>query len=185
MTSRRLLTSVANGIAAAFESRNNDVDGWWAPGLLLGALDDEDYQIDLRSGEASPRMRDELGQLGSAWARYFRWSLERHGLREELVREATLSLSFDRTETKKSRFPDAVEVPLHVSVSLRDDRGRLYTATVDSSCGRLEDFRNPNPYRRPMRSVSRSGDPGRIDGRIAWRIQRAEMEAQVTLNGAE
>ena len=176
MASRRLLTSVANGTAAAFGSRNNDVDGWWAPGLLLDALDEkaDDYRVDLITGTSLPPLEDELHDLGSAWARYFRWSLDRHGIRPDIVREGTLSLSFDRTRRTRSGFPGADEVPFQITVALTDDRGRQYAATVNSSCGRLEDFRDPNPYQRPMRSTSRTGDPGRIGQRLTWRAELAE-----------
>ena len=99
MSSRRHLASVADGTARAFASRNNDVDGWWALGLLLDAVppDDPDYQIDLVAGRATPETSMGLGSLGDAWGRYLRWSLDRHRLPIGVVRSAVLTLnSIDR-----------------------------------------------------------------------------------------
>jgi hypothetical protein len=81
VTSRRHLASVAEGTVRAFAARNNDVEGWWALGLLLDALpsDEPVYRIDLLTGEAAPVLgRTELDVLGDAWAEYFRWSVDRH-----------------------------------------------------------------------------------------------------------
>lgn len=174
MGSRRHLTSVAFGTANSFVSRNNDVDGWWAIGQLLAELapSDQGYRIDLLSGKAHPPIDERgLGGLGSAWARYLRWSLAQHGLSLDLVKRAELTLQFDRTVEVRSRFPGGLERPFRCIVEIQDDRDRPYIGKAVGQCGRLDDFPDPTPYRRPMRSGG-PHDPVRILQRLAQSTRR-------------
>jgi hypothetical protein len=166
MGSRRHLASVAYGTAHAFESRTNDVNGWWALPLLLEELPvGEDYRLDLLTGEAVPTMRHAgLAALGSAWARYFHWSLERHGLTRSQVTEATLRAVFDETSEVQSWIPDGVpDHPHRVVVQIRDDRGRVHESIAEGHCSRIRD--HSDPVHRPIRSGG-PRDPGRIGQRI-------------------
>jgi hypothetical protein len=55
MGQSRRLASVADGTARAFAGRNNDLDGWWAAGLLLEALPNGVYyMLDLLAGSSEP-----------------------------------------------------------------------------------------------------------------------------------
>jgi hypothetical protein len=146
---------VARGTAQSFASRNNDVDGWWAIGLLLAELGtgDEAYRIDLVSGGAVPVINEPgLAALGPAWAHYLQWSLAQHGLDLAQVDQAGLTLLFDRTAEVQSRFPGGPDRPFRCTVEIRDDRGRLHTGSAEGHSGRLDDFPDPMPHRRPMRS---------------------------------
>jgi hypothetical protein len=167
MTSRRLLTSVAEGLARSFASRNNDVEGWWALGLLLAAVPpaDPDYRVDLLSGQATPALEgSELSELGDAWARYLRWSIQRHGLTIDAVRDATLTVRFDRSSEVKSPFPGGPDRSFVCIVTIEDDRGRRHERLVVGHCGRLSDFVDPSPYLRPRRSAG-PHEPGRVSKR--------------------
>jgi len=167
MGSRRHLASVAEGVARAFAMRNNDVDGWWALGLLLAAVPpgDPDYRVDLLTGAAAPVVGNELGALGDAWARYLRWSLQRHGIQHGAVRSAELQVRFNRLDAVTSWIPGGRDYPFKCTVVIEDDRGRRYQRAVEGHCSRPDDFVDPNPNLRPRRSVSRH-DPGRVSDRI-------------------
>lgn len=169
MGSRRHLMSVALGTAQSFASRNNDVDGWWAIGQLLAELGtvDQAYRIDLLTGEAAPVIRERgLGALGSAWANYLRWSLAQHGLSLAQIERAGLTLQFDRTTEVQSRFPGGPDRPFRCTVEIQDDRGRLHIGSAEGHSGRLDDFPDATPYRRPMRSAG-PHDPVRVLQRVA------------------
>jgi len=114
MGSRRLLRSVADGTARAFASRNNDVEGWWAPGLLLEAVPhgDPDYRLDLLAGTATPEPPGALRDLAPAWAGDFAWSLGRHDLAPEVVKSAALTLRFDRGQLVRSHLYDPHGIPM-------------------------------------------------------------------------
>ena len=166
---RRRLDSVAYGVSHAFVARDNDVDGWWALGLILAGFPpgDPDLRIDLLTGEAIPEPEaDNLHALGPAWSSYLFWSIERHGVPRSAVRSATLDVSFDRTVGIQSHIPDLAvrDHPFRCVVAIGDDRGLVHTSQIEGQCARPTDFQDPNPYRRPLRSTSR--DAGRMADRI-------------------
>jgi hypothetical protein len=168
MTSRDRLTSVCYGTATAFASRNNDVDGWWALGLLLAALPPMDpYRLDLLSGDAVPDLKEPgLNQLGSAWATYFRWSVRRHSLPIERVRSAELVVGFDQAHDVPSWIPGGRDRQFECTVTVADDAGHAYSRTATGHCSRPTDFDDGEPPGwRPRRSSHR-GDPGRVRIRI-------------------
>jgi hypothetical protein len=152
------LSSVADGTVRSFASRNNDVDGWWALGLLLAATEpaDPDYGIDLVSGRTTPKkLSGALDELGMAWAAYFEWSLSRHRVARELVTRADLALTFDR-DTEVGSWPlGGRDRPFVCRVAIEDVRGRQYQATAAGHCGLLDDFPDGPPAARPRRSTSR------------------------------
>src|SRR3954469_7837967 len=61
----RELGSVANALVASFVSRNNDVDGWWAIGVLARTLrpPDRTVVIDLMTGSSNPDLAHERSGL--------------------------------------------------------------------------------------------------------------------------
>jgi hypothetical protein len=168
MSSRRRLASVADGTAKAFANRGNDVDGWWAPSLLLSATTPAtpDYSIDLLTGKAVPAgLPAGLHSLGQAWARYFAWTLRRHSVPARRVLTARLALSFDREVEVSSHLQNKWDHPFSCTVRVEDDLGRIHERTVIGHCSRPEDFTDPNPYSRPRRSAA-PYDPGRIESRV-------------------
>jgi hypothetical protein len=143
MGSRRLFKSVARGVAEAFVSRNNDLDGWWAPGLLRRFANSPgfSFRIDLLTGEMAtsddgpvPLYRNSLMSLGPAYARYFRWSAERHGAPLAPVQAASLWLVFELGRFVNSWIPGEQDEPFRVEVAITDDRGRRFVATAASHC---------------------------------------------------
>jgi hypothetical protein len=173
VSTRRLLTSVADGTARAFVGRNNDVGGWWALGLLLDELPaDSDFTIDLLSGTATPSLLTaDLADLGRAWARYFRWSLWRHGVPDAAVLTAVLTLRFDASQSVRSWLPDRNDSPFLCAVRIEDVAGRAYEGRASGHCSRLTDCAAAPAYWRPMRSVPPHDDPGRVSERIRLRSQ--------------
>lgn len=165
MGTRRLLASVAEGTARAFASRNNDIDGWWALGLLLDATPPAtpDYVIDLLTGGARPTgLPGSLDALGPAWATYFEWNTERHRIHRSWLRSAELTIEFNRDVPVKSWLPSGSDRELTCSVRIVDDRERVWRRAVQGHAGRLSDFTDPNPYWHPMRS-GRQGPVGVLD----------------------
>ena len=138
MASRRHLTSVAEGVARAFAGRNNDVDGWWALGVLLAAVpaDNPTVEIDLVSGETSPEFANEvsgLRLLPATWSGYFRWSVEHHGLSFGVVRAARLAVRFDLGDPRQSTF-ERDTYPFTCTVTIEDDRGHRRERSVEGRC---------------------------------------------------
>ncbi len=160
MATRRQVVSVAEGTALAFASRNNDVGGWWALGLLLAAVPpgDPDYQVDLLTGEATPVVLEPaIRELGAVWAAYLRWSLERHGVPLSFVRSAALTVRFDRAHEVPSWIPGGRDHPFRCSVTIEDDRSDVHERLAEGHCSRLDAFVDPDL--RPRRAITRSRRP--------------------------
>lgn len=169
MASRRVLASVADGVASAFVNRDNDVEGWWAPGLLIGetAPANPAYQLDMLTGETVPRkINPALDELGPAWARYFAWTLARHGVPSTRVASASLIVRFDYEASVPSWRFDGTDQPFVCTVTITDDRGRCHERSALSHCAPLSafDWSEP-PAGRPMRSDG-PYDAGRISRRV-------------------
>jgi hypothetical protein len=169
MASRRVLVSVADGVARAFSSRNNDVEGWWVPALLLDATAPADpaYRLDLLTGRTIPTtLTAALDDLGPAWARYFSWTLARHGVPPDRVTTADLIVRFGHDELAPWLLLGRTHRPFDCTVRIRDDRGRIYERGAISYCSRLSDFdQSLPPAGRPTRSA-----PPYDAGRIAQRV---------------
>jgi hypothetical protein len=169
MGSRRALLGVAHGTASAFSNRGNDVDGWWALGLLLAETEpaDPDYRLDLLTGKTLPEsLTPALDELGPAWARYFQWTLARHGVPSDRVATALLTVRFHRDEAVYQMYPGIWNRPFECTVTILDDRGHRYERTFNGACTRLAEFGNPNHWLRPLRSGP-PFDPGRVNARIS------------------
>jgi len=175
MASRRVLVSVAEGVARAFANRDNDVDGWWAPALLLGVTGPGDpaYRLNLLTGQTVPEgLSPMLDQLGPAWSRYFAWTLARHGVPSDRVANAGLTLRFASDGIGPGLAFGRTHRPFACTVTIRDDRGRDYIRTALSQCSPLSDFDYSRPpAEHPMRSVPQ--DAGRVASRVD---QPAETE---------
>jgi hypothetical protein len=139
MASRRVLVSVADGVARAFANRDNDVDGWWAPGLLLDAIDpgDPGYRLDLLTGKTIPkRASPTLDELGPAWSRYLAWTLARHGVPSDRLANAGMTVRLAYRDVGAGFEFGRTHRPFACTVRIRDDRGRDYVRSVISQCSR-------------------------------------------------
>lgn len=167
----RRLASVADGTARAFSSRNNDVDGWWALGLLLAqAPPSGEVTLDLIAGVVHPEATDPmLAALGPAWGRYLSWTLDRHGLSPGSVKFAGLSLRFDLSTQVPSWIDGARDHPFLCTVTIEDDGGHLYKRQTAGHCARPRDFAGASP----MRSGPPHDDVGRVHQRMAAKPARA------------
>jgi hypothetical protein len=178
MASRRVLVSVAGGVARAFANRNNDVEGWFAPALLMEATAPADpaYRHDLLTGETIPTsLTPALDELGPAWVRYFTWTLGRHGVPPDRVAMAALTLRFeyDRWGAGVKSRPHAPAARLHGS-----HQGRP-RSSLRARCDQLllpaERLRpvsatggTPDAVRRPVRRGPRRLKVNRLLARPAW-----------------
>jgi hypothetical protein len=179
MASRRVLASVADSIAWIFVSRNNDVDGWWAPGLLIDVVAPADpaYTLDLLTGETVPKtISPTLDQLGPAWARYFAWSLGRFGMQTNSVASATLMVRFLYGVSVPSWRFGRTDTPFLCTVTITDDRGRRHQRIASSHCTPLSAFDwSEAPAGYPARSAG-PHDAARIAQRVDELLRGADVK---------
>ncbi|MGC5026839.1 hypothetical protein ACLQ3K_18990 [Tsukamurella sp. DT100] len=121
MPRRRELEDVCRGIATSFGSRNNDIAGWWGIGVLCREAGPSGVDLDLRADtHADPLAR----KYGEQFVR----QLSARRIPGEWVDSVALALRFT---------PDPVDGRFWqytVTVRIRDDRGRTWSAIDAGRC---------------------------------------------------
>ena len=77
-------------------------------------------------GERCLRRRGDSRASGMPRGRYLRWSLDRHRLPMGVVRNAVLTVQFDRSRDVASSITGGHDRPFTCTVSIDDDRGRRH-----------------------------------------------------------
>jgi len=84
MPHRNELKGISAGIASSFISRNNDVDGYWAIGILYKIASesgDNKFTLNLLSGESSPNFKYS-NRVSQPYHNYLINQLEKKNLEE-------------------------------------------------------------------------------------------------------
>ena len=148
MARRRHLKGVAAGLIGSFLSRNNDVDGWWALGLLrLGhlELDGPPLVIDLFVDDEGDdvvvvairaRYRDLLARL-----------LERHGVDAALVCAARISVRVVPYDESVDGLRPLRGDLIRGIAEIIDDRGVIFRATGMTRCDPHDPHREQRAHR--------------------------------------
>jgi hypothetical protein len=96
MATRRVLRGIVNDLAISFVGRSNDLDGYWAVGLLRLFADREgirDISFDLVADVANPKP-DLTQRVASAYTAWLKRRLEKFGLPVERMSRAELVVKF-------------------------------------------------------------------------------------------
>lgn len=149
MVRRKELFGVSAAIACWFLCRNNDLEGYWAPGVLYKAAYESGYfeiKLNLLSKSASPSL-DQATKSARHLNTFLLDQLIKRGVPESLVQEATIKIKFNTPPTqdhiimlassaKKERAPDGKWLinPVYIThgepfscvVALKDDRQKIY-----------------------------------------------------------
>src|SRR5437763_8588184 len=144
MGKRADLKNLAYGLASGFISRNNDLDGYWAPGKLHALASVRGVNpFTLTLWPPSTPLADsppsQLDTVPALQARYGAWlgrGLRRHRLDAHHLQSATIELDFDRGDlASHARTRGLVGAPpLVCRVTLLDDRGRVYRCEALGMC---------------------------------------------------
>lgn len=119
MAIRERLNHVAAGIADSFISRNNDLHGYWSPGLMYRELPGPsfDVELDLREGSAIPDGHD-CGQVARTYAEFMRRALVKQGLQPSALTHASLHVQFNAAITLGNDYHYLRGEPFTVRVRL-------------------------------------------------------------------
>jgi len=148
MGKRKQLKNLAYGIAGRFSSRNNDVDGFWALGLLYAtaaAAGTKTICLDVMTQKANPSFKHS-GRLLSEYKRYMDEQLEMLGLSGH-VYAATIEIEFDVDPSLVVARRDTWGEPYLAQVKLTDDLAQVRSAFVHGWCSK----HNPELERRSAR----------------------------------
>ena len=162
MPRRKRLKGIAHGLCGGFSSRNNDVDGYWALGLLFKVAMDSDtnsLRLNLITGESVPKSNISKIIAG----RYFSFVLNqmnRQGLARDRLAHAEVVMTFNVPPTKHEimymlkwgdKFFKSVRgEPFLCEARLIDDRDKVWTAEFRGRC----DLHDPTLETRNSRTYS-------------------------------
>jgi hypothetical protein len=127
---RKRMNHVATGLLHSFCSRCNDLDGFWALGMLYEEVQSAPYcvELDLLMQTALPAGYH-AGRIAAHYAEYFRRALSKKNLRAEDFTAATVTVQF-KAVIPSTRFPPHwIGDPFTCTVRLRSlDDEAVYTA---------------------------------------------------------
>jgi hypothetical protein len=131
----------------SFVSRNNDVDGYWALGLLRAEADmaaSSEMRLHLLRGSVSPE--SEVGlQVARLYEQFLLRQSEVRRIARARITDATIVLTFGCDESGMTPYTTYGE-PFRCVVVVENDRGRKFQRTIVARC-------SPHDPRREIRST--------------------------------
>ncbi len=151
MTCRNELRGIAAGIAGKFISRNTDIDGYWAMGVLYEAADKgfaKHIRLDLLSGESLPTFRW-TNQLIAYFQTYLFQQVQKRGFEEYQITGAVIDLEFAVIPTKRHLLSRRTwGDPFVCRVGLTDDLQKTHVYEALGWCGKHDPRRERRSTRR-------------------------------------
>jgi hypothetical protein len=151
MPSRKELKGISAGIANSFISRNNDVDGYWAMGILYKIAftsGDNKFSLNLLSGASSPKFKYSK-RIAKPYYEYMLRQLKKKGLEEDQVATAIVDLDFNVPHTKKHKmFRWTWGEPFMCRVTITDDLDKIHIYEEYGWCGQHDPERERRSIRR-------------------------------------
>jgi len=149
-----------NGLAAAlagsFVSRNNDIEGFWAIGVLCKSAQEmgaSSVYIDLLSPEAA-QPNPLIRFVGETYRAKLMQAMASVGASSTWIADAIITLSFVKYDGTVADPPTAMyDYAFVASVTLADDKGRNYHASASGLCWAHDGWRE-------QRSARARGGPG-------------------------
>ena len=155
MIARRKFNHITAGLLSKFLTRYNDIDGYWALGVLYteARAFNRRVEIDMLHGRAQPDCPACMS-VARTWALYLREALARHGIAPDAVTAATISLEFGLAPMPKlPGYPRDHNYGADFAASLRLESrdGRAFARQDRGYCMPHEEFWG-------RRSTRRAGD---------------------------
>lgn len=137
MTKLSRWRNIAAGLLGSFVSRNNDVGGYWALGLLYAESDELRMRLDLLARTAMPD-----GVAATTVARNYgellRRAMEREGIEQGELVGAAVELRFATLAMPPPFHYQAEGDPFACTITLRTSSGQVVTREAYERCWRQQ-----------------------------------------------
>ena len=137
MARRKELGSIASGIIGSFNSRNNDIDGYWAIGKLyklVVQLERKVISIDLKSKIITPSS-SEFNYMITFYHNMLTRLLVKHDIPSEWVISVKISAEFEAEfDSNHHYWRSALGKPCNLKCDILDDNGRHHIAYAYNNC---------------------------------------------------
>ena len=136
MGRRRDLRGIVGNLLSSFVSRNNDLDGYWALGLLKAAVEREPtpkISLDLLTASAQPKTTA-AEQVAKSYGRWLARELRNHELSVGLLQEANITVEFGSFHGSAPPSQVMRGEPYICAVRIVDDHGKIYQRAASGWC---------------------------------------------------
>ena len=136
MARRKELKNIASGLIGSFNSRNNDVDGYWALGKLYrfaNACNTDTVSIELISGWIKPQT-DAFQSIVAVYRAMLTAQLRARGIPIEWVAEVIFTTKFNQAYQADYHRRGSPGNPYICECEIIDDRARVHKAVAGNSC---------------------------------------------------
>ncbi len=151
MPTRKELRGIASGIAGSFVSRNNDIDGYWAMGILYKVAykkGNNKFYLNLITGDSSPVYKYSR-KIAQHYYRYILNQLENKGLEKHQVNNAKVEIDFNVTAQKRhTNYHWTWGDPFICTVIITDDFGKDRFSIEYGWCEKHNQFKEQRSTRR-------------------------------------
>ena len=163
MKPRSRLKHAAAGILGSLISRNNDVNGYWAPGVLYRDASAPPHMMELDMLTVSSQPASDGGKLVAAcYAAFLRDALEKQAFGWHELTQATIKFQFNaEVSDPYFNYPGAGD-PFICTVTLHTSQGLIATVSARARCCRYRfglfsrsGLRGPRPPARLNRISAR------------------------------
>lgn len=139
MAVRRIgrLRHLAAGLLASFISRNNDVEGYWAPGMLYAQLPGSAVRLDLLRWNAEPASAAAV-TVARNYGERLRRALPKISLAGDELTEAAIEVVFDTAPSVPTVLFFTSGEPFDCVITLRNRHGQQVVRRAHGRCRRLE-----------------------------------------------
>lgn len=139
MAKVKKLRHVAAGLLGSFVSRNNNVDGYWAIGVLYleAAASDNIVQLRLLEREAAPPSATTM-LVASNYAEFLRRALIKQLVEWEELAAANIDLQFDTAPDRRDLECRSAGDPFVCTVTIQSKRGEVACVKASGRCVRHE-----------------------------------------------
>lgn len=134
MIARRKLNHTGAGLLSKFLTRYNDVDAYWALGVLYteARMVAMRVDIDMLDGSVEPAL-PACVSVGRTWALHLRQALARHGIAPDALVTAIISIEFGLPLPERPGYPECGD-PFVCTLRLRSRDGREFVRQAQSCC---------------------------------------------------
>lgn len=137
MARRKNLGSISSGIIGSFNSRNNDVGGYWGIGKLFSfanSVNVDTVSIDLLNGAISPPT-DHFPSLVVFYRAMLEARLQGQNMSAAWVTRAVITVKFNQAfDPKYHNFRSALGTPYVCKCEISDDNGKVHYAAAGGIC---------------------------------------------------
>jgi len=137
MPRRRQLKSIAAGIADSFNSRNNDLEGYWALGKLCRFAQDQTITLltlDLINIICTPAST-EFNAVMHDYKVKLRVIMNKQGIPEDWLKAVKIEIDFQpEYDARLHHFRSALGGPYTINIKLMTDLGKIYSFRTGGNC---------------------------------------------------